>query len=670
MENKKIYLTHAALENIYGQNISPKELAKNIDKSLKSGIFKTYIDENIIDTDTFTPVSRNKKENPEIIYETIRLFGNFLSKDILAKELAIAADTDEETAKNSLNAILANKRQFFSVNKKWGINEFKLNVESQDNKDVIYRNYIDENELNNFEKYFDDADFDDENYAETAVSVLKNSNEEKISLKTFLYFVWLSDKKLFDCDYILKDLDKSKEVLLLGNFLFIKDTLDNYLKELTVLSEKEEEIEIKPAEKKESRKETAKTDTEESKEIDISLPENIIKNLIKKINETDYVSLYNLIEDYYSDEFYNSMDPATKENVIEAYLSEVLADPRIEYKGKVWYTKVNFEPEDKNDIIEMIKEKETVNSEYIIKEILGIGKKHPKFGDLSKEIEYMLSDVSKISYLGNYTWGLPVELPEEANAVPEILKINDILPSENAEGDIFDLEISSDGFEGTLRSDIYNSLCEDVFDEDVSKTLYHITPGKQKCVLKYHHKIAGTFPLCQIPPDFFGQKTDAFPVTVFTDDGVKETVYVNNQTRIMVGMAPFYENITDVSGKIFFLEKTENANEYRFVLGETEKSCAIELNRSLELLAIKSRLETESLTLFDIICEILEKRPIDFIQLVTEINLVKRVSRLMIASVLSSYHCFNHNKKNGKWNLDSKKIDLGFNKTKKKYIKK
>lgn len=665
MENKRIYLTHLAIQNILGQKITPIELAEKIDKNLKSGIFTELIDSEKISLDSMCPISRKMQENPDIIYNTIKIYGNFLTKSQLLEELMAAKNTDKETAEKDLKAVLANKRQFFCVNKKWGISEFALDIDSQNEKDVIYRNYISEDELKSFDKYFEEADFDDENYAEVISGILKKTGIDKIALKTCLYYIWLSDKKLYDCNYILEDIDKSKELVLAGQYLFRKDTLDSYLKEIITLSSDKGQIESETKEETVSAEENTETE-----EIDITLPDNIIKNLIKTINETDCISLSGLINDYYSDEYYDGLDKNSKESLIEDYLKTALCDPRIEYNGKVWYAKVGFEPEDKEDIINIIKEKETVNSEYIIKDILGVSKKHPKFTDLSKDLEKILSDVNSVSYLGNFTWGLPVEIPEEANVVPDTLYINEILPSENAEGDVFDQEISSDGFEGTLRSDIYNCLCEDVFDEDISKTIYSITPGKQKCVLKYHHKMAGTFPLCQIPPDFFGQKTDAFPVTVFTDNGIKETVYVNNQTRIMVGMAPFYENITDVSGKIFFLEKTENSNEYKFVLGETEKSCAIELNRSLELLAIKSRLETESLTLFDIICEILEKRPIDFIQLVTEINLVKRVSRLMIASVLSSYHCFNHNKKNGKWNLDSKKIDLGFNKTKKKYIKK
>ncbi|MBQ0106231.1 MAG: hypothetical protein KBT47_09415 [Armatimonadetes bacterium] len=642
MENKIIYLTSIAFKNCLGKKLQPNSLAETINSELNGAIFIDNTDKNIIKyEDYMTPVSRHKNETPDIIFSTLKLYGNFISEEELTDELMIAKGLDSNEAKTELRAILANKRQFFSVNKKWGINDFILNTESQNSDDIIYRNYIDKDELGFMEEYFAAADFDDENYAEVICDILKKSKKEKISLKTALYYIWLADKKLFDNTYILEDIDKSKVLVLMGGYLFCQKTLDSYMAEIIEDSKKLDKVEDAVIEEKqESQPEVS------DEEIDITLPDSVIEKVIGEINSKDCVTLSSLISEYYSDEYYDPMPKDTKEAVILEYLKEAFNDSRIEFNGKAWFSKVNFEPEDRTDIIEMIKEKETLDSEYIIKEILGVGKKHPKFNDLSKEIEKMLSDANEISYLGNFTWGLPVELPSEVSEIPDILKISKIYPTENAEGDVFDQEIAVDGFEGTLRTDIYNSLCEDVFDEDSSKTLYSIMNGKQKCVLKYHHKIAGTFPLCQIPPDFFGQKTSVFPIVVFTDSGIRETVYVNNDTRLLVGMAPFYEDITDVSGRIFYLEKTEAGNEFRFVLGDTEKSCNIDINRSMELIEIKSRLENENLTLFDIICEILEKKPIDFMQLLTEVNIVKRVSRLMIASTLSSYHCFNHNKKN------------------------
>ncbi|MBQ7258029.1 MAG: hypothetical protein IJS60_10110 [Abditibacteriota bacterium] len=667
MENKYIYLTNIAFKALIGKSLNTNDLAREISPNFKGEILN-YVDKNILINDrVWMPLSRKEKENHNIIFNTIKSFGNLLTKEELTHELTVAKNCDENEAKDIIKATLSNKRQFFSVCKKWGVCDFFLNIEQNNEDDVIYRNYIDKNELSSVQDYFKEINFDDENYAEIITNILNNNKIEKLSLKTALFFIWLDNKSLFDNKYIFEDIDKSKTLKLLNGYLFTECTLKKYMDELVEECKSlndVKEIEILQESDEEEIYETSPVETTATEEKNpIELYDDDKETIINYINNNGFITLSDIISEYYED-----LNIPDKEETIANYLKDFLVDKRIETNGKAWYVKVSFEPEDKDDIIDMIKEKETLTSEYIINEILGISKNNPKWPELAKDIEKMLADCSEVSYLGNNTWGLPLDIPEIANIVPDSLKIAEILPSENAEGDVFDQELSPEGFEGTLKTDVYNPLAEDVFDEDQSKTMFSMTGGKQKCVLKYHHKIAGTFPLCQIPPDFFGQKAEVFPITITNEDGLKETVYINNKNRIIIGMAPFYENITDVSGRIFYLEKTDNSNEYKFSLGDTDKGCNIDLNRSMELLEIKNRLETESLTLFDIICEILEKRPIDFIQIVTEVNLVKRASRLLIASILSSYHCFNNNKKNGKWNLDEKKIDLGFNKTKKKYI--
>jgi len=67
----------------------------------------------------------------------------------------------------------------------------------------------------------------------------------------------------------------------------------------------------------------------------------------------------------------------------------------------------------------------------------------------------------------------------------------------------------------------------------------------------------------------------------------------------------------------------------------------IDLDRSLELLDIKARYESQEMPIHDVIAEILERKPgMTFAQLVNEVNIVRRCSRLLVASILSSYHCF------------------------------
>jgi len=653
MTNKNIkrYLESLAFKGILGKSLKSNALAKEINDEIKGSLLKELLGDTkfTLKEEKWVPLTREITNTDDLIHKILETYGDFLTKEELTHEVAFSTNTDIENAKEDVANCLTNKRKYFSSNKKYGISDWLLAIDSPNENDVKYRNYIKEDELKEYTNAFKNADYSNENYAEVVSEIITENKIEGISLKTALYLIWLSEKSFYDNKLIFEDINKSKKLFLIDGSLYTKAQVDSYNKELLKLQEGLADL-----------KETESITVE-----DLALPEVTISKIISYIMKNFTISIDYILEKYYKDlNLSDSMD------ILNKYLTEVIVDPRIEHENNVWYVKVAFEESDKEDIIEFIRDNETTNSEDIIEEILGVNQKHPRYNDLAKDIENILKDTTEVMYLGNNLWSTPIEMPEEASIIPDILYIDTITPTENAEGEIFDQEIEIEGFEGTLRSDIYNPLVEDVFDEDTSKTIYNINTDKQKCVLKYHHKMAGTFPLCQINPDFFGSKSELFPITLISDD-ITETVYVNNENRIIVGLAPFYEDINDVSGRIFYIEKTNSPNEYKFnLMNETDKSCHIDANRTLELLEIKSHLESESLTLYDIISDILHRKPLSFAQIVTEVNTVKRCSRLIIASVLSSYHCFNHNKKTGNWNLDDKKIDLGFNKTKKKYVKK
>ena len=94
----------------------------------------------------------------------------------------------------------------------------------------------------------------------------------------------------------------------------------------------------------------------------------------------------------------------------------------------------------------------------------------------------------------------------------------------------------------------------------------------------------------------------------------------------------------------------------------------ISRNRVNELLALQERAETEELPTFDIMREIMEhyRKGIEFLTLLTEVNIVRRVTRRMVASILSEYHCFFQ--RGGAWVYDAKKLTQGFDKSKRKYL--
>ena len=95
-------------------------------------------------------------------------------------------------------------------------------------------------------------------------------------------------------------------------------------------------------------------------------------------------------------------------------------------------------------------------------------------------------------------------------------------------------------------------------------------------------------------------------------------------------------------------------------------------NRLLELVELREQAESHEMPTTDIMITIMEryKQGIEFASLFTEVNLVRRCARRLVASILSSHKMFYQPKNSKVWRYDEEKRSEGFNKTKRKHIKK
>ncbi|MGB9619037.1 MAG: hypothetical protein ACPL7K_01340, partial [Armatimonadota bacterium] len=278
---------------------------------------------------------------------------------------------------------------------------------------------------------------------------------------------------------------------------------------------------------------------------------------------------------------------------------------------------------DKEEIVSIILDRGSASAEELLDAVLEINPEEPAFAGTLENLKEALKDDERIMFIGGNRWSKVVTFPDEVKVIPESLIVRPIPPFETPEGDVYDQEIEEEGFEGGLKAAIYDPLAQDVTDEDPARTDYQPNGDAQRCVLKYHHKVEGTFPLCQINPDFFGKEPEIIPITLI-HDGKRNQAFVNNSTRLIYGLKDLYKDITAVSGAVFYIERTAVPGEFRFRYeGEVDEQLGIDLDRSLELLDIKARYESQEMPIHDVIAEILEHKPgMTFPQLVNEVNIV------------------------------------------------
>jgi len=270
----------------------------------------------------------------------------------------------------------------------------------------------------------------------------------------------------------------------------------------------------------------------------------------------------------------------------------------------------------------------------------------------------------------------PNSLPLFVYSIPEFLAFPEF-QFISMDGEIMDEEIEDEGFIGTLRQDVQSPLSQDAGDDDGRYTgaddARNADDGSIRLVVKAHHKEIGTFPLCQIPDDFFPSDAGVVEIIVRDPSGTAHDVIVNRDIRLAFNLFGLYELLDADSGATFRLHPTARPYEFRFEpLAETDAQIYVAPARIAELLALREQAETGGdMATFDIACEILAHnvKGLDFVQALTEVNIVRRVTRRKLASILSNYYCFVQKAGQPLWRFDARKKDLGTDSAKRKYLK-
>ncbi len=289
-------------------------------------------------------------------------------------------------------------------------------------------------------------------------------------------------------------------------------------------------------------------------------------------------------------------------------------------------------------------------------------------GDL-QTIRAALEADSRVSWLGGQRFGRADALPPYVLDVPSSL-VFPVLHFESEDGEPLEIDLDDDGLSGTLKSDLMEPLAQDVLDEEEDRLKVLPVPTSVRCVVKARHKEIGTFPLCQIPEGFFPSKPQ-IQVLSFTDTTHNvqyDAIYLNHGTRLLYGLMEFYLTREPASGLVFTLTRTSDPCRYEIAWEEElEPRVQLSASRYNDLLA-RAGAVTEWST-FELMAELLtyNRKGMDFLNILTEVNVLRRTTRRRVASILSAFPAFYV--KGGLWHFDEKKRDTPIEKAKRKYVR-
>jgi len=310
---------------------------------------------------------------------------------------------------------------------------------------------------------------------------------------------------------------------------------------------------------------------------------------------------------------------------------------------------------------------ETVTATRLLEEFYEITPSVKTFPDDLSNIMTGLNKSGKVWWVGGDRYRKPNSAPDFIESVPELFQFP-ATSNLDEENEYVDCEINDDGLSSTLRKLLNHPLALDVLDEEPT-----VAPKQQpesiRLVLKSIHRELGTFPLSQMPAQWLDAEPHIQEVLLQDNQGRELQAWVNTEARLMFGLIDWFFDQPVESGAVFSLTKTSKPNVLDFEwLDQTDPVVFISSQRMEELRNVAA--EAEGKSTLELLQTVMSHWPkgADFLTILWELNVVRRTSRRMVASLLTTYQCFYQRSGSPVWHYDAKKNELGFDKTKKKFI--
>jgi len=272
-------------------------------------------------------------------------------------------------------------------------------------------------------------------------------------------------------------------------------------------------------------------------------------------------------------------------------------------------------------------------------------------------------------------------VPDYVGQVPDGLRPVHLSVRDPETDEPMDFEMSDDGLEGDAVAFIHAPQWEDI-NEEVEVKLPRRSgaeaPDSTRYIVLNQHHNAGTIKLRRMDEEFFALEGGLSRITVRADDGQNTTelgAWASRESGLIYGLGEWFVSRTPQSGGvlIFFRDTTPaGMGQLRLTLGEPDKLTQIDANRAEELQSL--RVAATYMSLFELMQTILNahQHGLELPRLWAEVNVVRRTTKRLICSVLSGYHCY-YFKQRGPtqilWRFDAGKLDQGFKRNKRKYVR-
>jgi hypothetical protein len=287
-----------------------------------------------------------------------------------------------------------------------------------------------------------------------------------------------------------------------------------------------------------------------------------------------------------------------------------------------------------------VQSRQPVTLDEILAEVLKLRPKQRSFGPAAHALEELLSSDLRLARLQRGEYISRQAIPDWVRSVPRTLcpEVVALGPREVSP----DVLLPVDELAADLGERVRSPFYEDQGETDVAVS--DESPDSTRIPIAYHHYRLGTMKLRLCDRRLLNTPGAITMITLRSPDDTAFAAWVNTETRLLYGLLPWYRRWLHPSGSLLTIRRiADRAGTYALEYSdETDAGTYIGRERFGQILELGERLRRRRAFLLEIVTELLSQsdKGLTFDQLWAQTNLVRRVTRLQVACILSHYPQF------------------------------
>ncbi len=306
---------------------------------------------------------------------------------------------------------------------------------------------------------------------------------------------------------------------------------------------------------------------------------------------------------------------------------------------------------------------------WIAEQILEVSPVDDDYGAAIRALVRELSRDERFSELGEHCWWRREKIPSGVHEVPSILLPSLTQPTTEG-GDVL---LPVEALDEDLRRFVEDPRYEDVGEEEAPVPPNLPPPKRLDIPVLFPHLQAGTLRLRRIDRPFFPPEPSIQFLWVMDEAQNEIGIWVNLSLGLFFGLGDWYRQREVSVGGIVRLERTKGGRLRLIWTGRSEPWLHIPPARLQELQQFAAHETVRLAPLITLLQSLLPQHPkgAHFLTLWSELNVLRRVTKVALASLLCAYPMFTRvPNAEGFWTLDFSKIAEGIHPEKLPFLRK